>query len=387
MLQRAHTKSPARTATACALAAIGVLSLANSWGSLYAAAAEHLAHTGLPTITVRGHSVSLAAASLPLLLDLLIVAASRRYVIGVREGRPVGGWRVAAHAAIAGTVLMNALAAEDWTDVPWHVIAPAVLAVVVELVARESLGTLRETRDDRGERIPLMLWVTRPGESARTTMRRFRDRATAEVTSARMATEAARSAKDALRLVLPGVRNFGRRRMILARLWSGALDPAHLLALITAHRADSAQLVWAVLGAVGQAGPDGPRAVGQDSAQWAMGRGPDVGPDPMGQDGPPAGQAVGPDGPEADDDGGPWAEAVVEPLRAGPSRPSRPSVGGARGATGSYTLQHLIEAIEDGRVTKVTRQGIKDSLGIRSNTTAGALLAQYREHQELSQTV
>lgn len=367
-----------RLATAAALAGIGLLSLANSWGSLYSAAASHLARTGMPTVTIGSGRVSLAAASLPLLLDLLIVAASSRYVLGVKDGRPVGGWRVAAHSAIAGTVIMNALAAEHLSDVPWHVIAPGVLAVVVELLAREALGQLREVRDDRGDRIPLMLWVTRPAESARTLMRSFRDRASAEVTSARLVTEQGRAAKDALRLALPGIKNLRRRRIILARLWSGALAPAHLLALVAAHRASPTALVWAVLDAVGQ-GQSGPALV----AQWADESGPESGPALGGPAGPMALEAAPPSGPEVVEASGPVALALPEDR--GPE--TAPGEAGPPGASlrgrAAITNEDIEAAIKDGRINgRVSRAAIKAAFGITSNGTAGKVLQAWNEAQD-----
>jgi hypothetical protein len=219
-------KRLAHIATGTGMAFLGLIGLANSWGSMYAAARDHTTGTGLPDIPVNGHPVSIAGASLPLLLDVLIVVASARYVLGVKEGRPVGGYRAVAHLAIGATVVMNAFAARRPEDIAWHVVAPAVLSVVIELVAREILGQLREHRAN--DRIPLRLWLTAPTESARASWRMARTGLT-DAAQARVDTERCAAAQDLLRSIMGPSK---ARRQILRRLWSGAIDPQTLAVIV-----------------------------------------------------------------------------------------------------------------------------------------------------------
>lgn len=235
MIRRTKTPNHARTPRrpyrfARAVAAVGLLGIAvlgavNSWGAMYQAAAVHLAGVHLPTV----YGVEVAAATVPLLLDALIVAASLRYVVGVKEQRPVAGWRVAAHSAIAATVAMNAATARTLADVPWHVVAPAVLSLVVELTARDILGQLREVRRVDADRIPLRLWLSAPAESVRTSWRMARtgERSAA---AARASSDACAAARDALRHTLPGTRQARVRRQVTRRLWAGTVLPEDVFA-------------------------------------------------------------------------------------------------------------------------------------------------------------
>jgi len=215
----------ARTLAGFGLLGVATLGAVNSWASMYESALAHLGGVHLPV--VRG--VSVAAATVPLLLDMLIVVASLRYVVGVKEQRPVAGWRVAAHAAIAGTMIMNALSAHRPSDIPWHVIAPAVLSLVVELTARDILGQLREVRRVDADRIPLRLWLSAPAESVRTSWRMART-GERSAQAARLASDGCAAACDALRMTLPGPAHWTTRRRITRRLWAGTIDPVDVFA-------------------------------------------------------------------------------------------------------------------------------------------------------------
>ncbi len=46
----------------------------------------------------------------------------------IGHGRP--GWRLTAHAGVAATITLNALAADSWAGVPWHVAGPAVWSIL-----------------------------------------------------------------------------------------------------------------------------------------------------------------------------------------------------------------------------------------------------------------
>lgn len=101
---------------------VAVIGAALSFDSLYRAA-----------VPVFGDRL---AYGFPLLVDALILGASLEYVAGAKVGRPHSGWRLTAHAGIAGTLALNALAAHTPAEVPWHIVAPAVWSVLVELTAR-----------------------------------------------------------------------------------------------------------------------------------------------------------------------------------------------------------------------------------------------------------
>jgi hypothetical protein len=256
----------ARSGAALGLTAVAAIGAINSWGSLYEAAVTHLTGVNLPTI----HGVSVAGATFPLLLDALIIAASLQYVIGVKEQRPVAGWRAAAHAAIAGSVAANAAAAHSVLDAPWHMIAPACLSLVVELVARDVLGELREVKTSGDDRIPWRLWISAPGESARTQWRMLRTGQTSAAV-ARVDADRCAAARDALRRVLPGQRHYRTRREITRRLWAGSISPGDVFAAIgwTGDDAprDADTVLRLALGAV--LGPDRRTATATaDTKEW-----------------------------------------------------------------------------------------------------------------------
>ena len=168
------------------------------------------------------------AAGFPLLVDLLILGASLQYVSGAKVGRPLAGWRLTAHAGVAGTIVLNALAAKELGQVPWHVTAPAVWAVLVELTAKQVLGEYRATHAARADSISIKLWLTAPVESARTRLLMLR---TGELDAhqARITVGLHAAAREALRLALP--RRGGRkvRRVIGRQLRAGSLPPSAVL--------------------------------------------------------------------------------------------------------------------------------------------------------------
>jgi hypothetical protein len=174
------------------------------------------------------------AYAFPVLVDALILGASLQYVAGARRGVGRAGWRLTAHAGIAGTVALNALAAfapqvdgaaGGLDRVPWHVTAPAVWAVLVELYARQFAGDWRATHLPAA-RIPVRLWLTAPIESARTWIRTARHSAYA---STRIEVGVHTAAREALRLALPG-RDGRRVRRVLARqVRAGSLPPSAVL--------------------------------------------------------------------------------------------------------------------------------------------------------------
>ena len=168
------------------------------------------------------------AAGFPLLVDALILGASLQYVAGAKIGRPRAGWRLTAHAAVAGTLYLNALAAHTTAQIPWHVTAPAVWSVLVELTARDVLGTWRATHRPPTDKIPARLWITAPVESGRTWLRLAR-RVEGEQATARLEVGLHAAAVEALRLALPGRRARPARRILTRQLRAGSLPPAAVL--------------------------------------------------------------------------------------------------------------------------------------------------------------
>jgi hypothetical protein len=169
------------------------------------------------------------AVGFPLLVDLLILGASLQYVAGAKVGRPMTGWRLTAHAGVIATLVLNALAATRLKDVPWHVTAPAVWAVLVELTARQVLGEWRAAGTSRVRSSPLLLWVTAPCESVRTRLFMLR-KGIDDEQDARVAVGVQAAAREVLRLALPGRSARRARKLINSQLRAGSLPPAVLLA-------------------------------------------------------------------------------------------------------------------------------------------------------------
>jgi len=187
-----------------------------------------------------------AALAFPLLVDMLVLGASLQYIDGVRRGRPLAGWRLAAHLGVAGTILLNFLAADGvWLDVPVHVVAPIVWSVLVELTAREVLGDYRAVHDVPADRIPLRLWLSAPVESARTAllMARTGERSAAR---ARVLLGLHAAARQALLLAVPGVRGRRTRAAVRGQLRAGSLDPRDLLTALGEGHQSSREVLQAV---------------------------------------------------------------------------------------------------------------------------------------------
>jgi hypothetical protein len=205
------------------LPAIFVLSVPAAAGAVlsYASLYEYARPTFGPVL----------AAGFPLLVDALVLGASLAYVTGARVGRGRAGWRMIAHLGVAGTILLNALAAERLEDVALHVTAPIVWSLLVEMTAREVVGEYRATHERPTDRIPLSLWLTAPVESARTflLMRRLDERSAVR---ARVLVGAHAAAREALVLTLPGWFARRARRVLRRQLRSGTLRPSVLMTAI-----------------------------------------------------------------------------------------------------------------------------------------------------------
>lgn len=169
------------------------------------------------------------AAGFPLLVDALILGSAARYVASARVGRPRAGWRLTAHAGAAGTIALNALASESWAGVPWHVTAPVVWSVLVELTARDVLGEWRAQHRPMADAIPVRLWLTAPVESGRVWLRMAR-RLDGEQAAARLDVGAHQAAAAALRLALTGRGARQTRRILGRQLRAGTLSPDAVLA-------------------------------------------------------------------------------------------------------------------------------------------------------------
>lgn len=193
------------------LAVVGIAGGLLSYDSLYAKAVDqfgdHLAY------------------AFPVLVDFLILGASLAYIAGAKRGRPRAGWRLTAHCAVAGTIALNALAAPSPAAVPWHITAPIVWSVLVELIARDVLGEFRATHAPT-EGIPFALWLTAPGESLATWLRVRRQAAHA---TARMEVGSHAAATEALHLALPGRRARRVRKILRRQLRAGSRTPEQIL--------------------------------------------------------------------------------------------------------------------------------------------------------------
>jgi hypothetical protein len=192
--------------------------------SLVAAAGAVLSYRSLQVRAAQVFPDELAAV-FPLLVDALIVGASLAYLAGAVLGRGRPGWRLTAHAGVAGTLILNALASPNLVDVPWHIAAPLVWSALVELTARDLLGDYRATHA-RPDTIAFALWLTAPGESLSTWLRVRRQAAHAS-TRIDVGTHAA--AREALRMALPGYRARKIRRIISRQLRAGSVTPAAVL--------------------------------------------------------------------------------------------------------------------------------------------------------------
>lgn len=215
--------SGVQRASRIVLAGVATVGAVLSYTSLYQAASQTFG--------------PILAAGFPLLVDALILGASLAYIASCRAGHPRIGWRWIAHGGVAGTVALNALAAPELADVPWHIAAPLVWSVLVEMVARDA--TFAGTPAPR-PRIPTLLWITAPGESASTALRLARLQAHRQ---ARLDVGVHAAATEALRLALPGRHARRVRRILQRQLRAGSLAPAAVLDraldLLTTVPADS----------------------------------------------------------------------------------------------------------------------------------------------------
>ena len=212
---------PLRVAGSLVLVPVAVYGAALSYDSLYLAARQVF------DAPVFGLNL---AVGLPLVVDLLILGASLIYVDGARHGRPGAGWRLTAHAAVATTLILNALAARTPAEIPWHVVAPAVWSVLVELTAREMLQEWRAAEHAPTDKIPARLWLTAPTESLRTWLRMAR-RLEGEQAAARLDIGLQDAALIALHTAMAPHGRTGRRtRRTLAKLMRrGVLHPRAVL--------------------------------------------------------------------------------------------------------------------------------------------------------------
>jgi len=390
-------------ATSAGLGILGVIGLANSWGSLYLGALSGLGTSSiLPTITFGDSSFSTAAASVPLAVDLAIAIATSRYVVAVRRGRRAGGWRLFAHMAVAFTVLLNAAAAPSVGAIGWHVVSPILFSTLVELTAREALGELREIKGHDADRIPLRLWLTTPAESVRVAWRMART-GEASAAVARVDTERCAAARDRLRAALPGPRLWRVRRQILRRLWSGALDPADLVRLLASagdaqgvHRAVIDAVVLPHARGIALALGNAPEALMPHAPVMPRGHALAPCPDapalalyasgiaPAAPEGMPPtyAQGIALDALAPEARGIPLApvaaaEARPARVRASVPSPSAPTPAHARRGT---TLADLRAALADGSLDRVTRSGVKDRFHVGTGT-ADELIRQYREQE------
>ncbi|MBT0771360.1 DUF2637 domain-containing protein [Kineosporia sp. J2-2] len=204
------------------LVPVAVIGAVLSYRSLYKAA--------LPTFGPQ------LAAGFPLLVDLLILGASLQYVAGAKVGRPMNGWRLTAHLGVAGTLVLNALAAHELGEVPWHVTAPAVWAVLVELTGKQVLGQWKAVHHGQRAAIAVSLWLSAPIESARTRLLMART-GLVDATVARIQVGTVAAAREALLLSLPrraSARRDARRvrRVVNRQLRAGSLPPAAVLGAV-----------------------------------------------------------------------------------------------------------------------------------------------------------
>jgi hypothetical protein len=203
-----------RAAAMVVLVPVALIGAALSFHSIYDAA-----------VPIFGVNLAVGA---PAVVDLLVLGASLQYVAGAKIGRPLPGWKLTAYGGIAASLTLNALAAAQLGDVPWHVFAPAIWAILVELTAAEVLGEFEAVQHGSTARIPLTLWLTDPGDSARTKVLMLRT-GLRDATEARTAVGVNAAAREALRLALPYWRGRRVRRIIHRQLRTGSLPPAAIL--------------------------------------------------------------------------------------------------------------------------------------------------------------
>ena len=221
-----HSAARLRRWAQLVLIPVSVIGAALSYSSIYTAA--------VPTFG------PVLAAGFPFLVDFLILGASLQYLAGAKVGRPRAGWRLTAHAGVAATLFLNALAADSLASLPWHVTAPAVWSVLVEMTAREVLGEWRAANRRPADRIPLVLWVSAPVESARTALHMMRTGSRSAV-EARQAVGVNAAARAVMRRALPRCSG-GARRTLRRQLRAGSMRPATVLRAVGWHPAFPAEV-------------------------------------------------------------------------------------------------------------------------------------------------
>jgi hypothetical protein len=153
------------------------------------------------------------AVGYPLLGDSLILGSTLAYLAGAVAGRGLPGWRWTAHAGVAVTLLLNALAATDLATVPWHITPALVWSILVEMTARQVTIRWKTTPATVPESIPTRLWISSPLQTtqiwlqmARTgernyqqaSARRVRQKATIQIMKAAMPRRSQRRARRLL---------------------------------------------------------------------------------------------------------------------------------------------------------------------------------------------
>ncbi len=168
----------------------------------------------------------------PFVVDFVIVSASLKFIAGAKAGRVVPGWRLMAHAGVIATLVFNAQAARDWTQVLGMDWPPLVWSFYVELTAAELIGQWRDQHAVRRRRIrdkiPLRLWITAPVESVRVWLRMER-RLEGEQADARLEVGLYAAALAALDEALPDRGGRRVRGIIRRQLRAGSLRPHDIL--------------------------------------------------------------------------------------------------------------------------------------------------------------
>lgn len=224
------TDARLRRASTLVLSLVAIGGAVLSYSTLY--------HAAVPTFG------AYLAAPFPLLTDALILGSTLRFIIGARQGQARNGWRVTSHAAVIGTVTLNAMASPSLVAVPWHIAAPLAWSVLVELSGRDVLGEYQASVRSvaRSERIPARLWVAAPVASVRTAllMARLGERS---AVAARVSIAVHDASRQALRMALPDDRR--TRAVIRRQLRSGVLRPERVVSAIgwTSGEAVSADAV------------------------------------------------------------------------------------------------------------------------------------------------
>lgn len=164
----------------------------------------------------------------PALVDLVILIATLEFVAATRSGGRRQGWRLLAHSFIGLTLALNALsAARKWGSdgVPWHLVAPAVWAVLIEMYGRKFAGEW-DQETGRDKLLPVRLWLRHPLDSARHWLRSAQLGDAHRRVAADLGTQ--RAAVLAIRMTVP-LREHRIRRALIAQVRSGALPPAAVL--------------------------------------------------------------------------------------------------------------------------------------------------------------